>query len=261
MRFFRNLSINAKLNLSTLVAGGTALLLASAALIFNDANLIRSSKIQQLSALAKVLGANSTAALTFDDASAAKELLSSLSLQPTIRFACVYNAKGQVFATYRSKDGPAFSAPPLPPAGYEFAAGRFLDVAQEIVRDGERIGTVYLHASMTDLDDQLIRNVVTVAVVMLVAIAVVFFFSSRLQRAVSQPIQQLARIAQMISQSRDYSTRVEKFADDELGTLYDEFNAMLDQIQGSERELQQAHSQLEGASQSEPANCPTPTYN
>ena len=55
------------------MAGGTALFLASAALIFNDANLIRSSKVQQLSALAKVLGANSTAALTFDDPAAAKE--------------------------------------------------------------------------------------------------------------------------------------------------------------------------------------------
>lgn len=64
MRSFRNLSINAKLNLLVLVASGTALLLASAALVFNDAKLIGSSKVRQLSALAKVLGANSTAALT-----------------------------------------------------------------------------------------------------------------------------------------------------------------------------------------------------
>ncbi len=245
MRYFRDLSINAKLNLSALVAGGAALLLASTALIFNDYNLIRSSKVQQLSALANVLGAHSTAALTFDDPAAAKELLSSLSLQPTIRFACVFNAKGRVFATYHGKEeAPNFSPPPPRPAGYEFA-GKYLDITQEIIRDGERVGTVYLHSSMTDLNDQLIRNVTTVAAVMLAAILVMFFFSSRLQQTVSQPILQLARIAQMISQNRDYSTRVEKFANDELGTLYDEFNAMLDEIQRNERELQQAHNQLE----------------
>ena len=80
---------------------------------------------------------------------------------------------------------------------------------------------------------------------MLVAIAggVLLLLAAATDRL--RPILQLAHIAQKISQSRDYSTRVEKFANDELGTLYDEFNAMLDQIQRSERELQQAHGQLE----------------
>lgn len=245
MRLFKDLSINAKLNLSALVAGGTALILASAALIFNDANLIRTSKVQQLLALANVLGANSTAALTFDDPAAAKELLSSLRLQPTIRFACIYNAKGKVFARYDNGDGSWFDPPAPQSAGAQFTEGGFLDVSQPIARDGERIGTVYLHSSMEDLNDQLIGNVATVAGVMSVAIGVILFFSSWLQRSVSKPILHLARIAQSISESRDYSVRVERTANDELGTLYDDFNAMLDQIQRSERELQQAHDQLE----------------
>jgi C4-dicarboxylate-specific signal transduction histidine kinase len=245
MRFFNDLSINAKLNLSALLAGGAALILASTALILNDANLIRSSKVEQLSALAEVLGANCESALNFDDSTAAKGLLSSLSKQPTIRFACIYNAKGRVFATYQSKDETPFEVPPPPPNGHEFVEGGFLDVSQRIVSDGEPIGTVYLHASMADLQDSLIQNIATVAAVMLVSIAVIFFFSSRLQRSVSLPILRLASTAQMISLSRDYSTRVKKVANDELGTLYDEFNAMLDQIQRNERELQQAHDQLE----------------
>jgi two-component system, NtrC family, sensor kinase len=248
MRSFRDLSINAKLNLSALAAGGVALLLASAALIYNDYNLICSSKIEQLSALADVVGANSTAALTFDDPSAAKELLFSLSLQPTIHYACIYNTKGRVFASYRDPRAADFSPPPPRPTGYVFAAGRYIDVSQSIFRDKERkdrIGTIYIHSAMIDIDDQLLRNVAVVAVVMLVAILVMLFFSSRLQRSVSRPVLELARIAQRISRSRDYSTRVEKFANDELGSLYDEFNAMLDEIQRNQRELQQAHGQLE----------------
>jgi C4-dicarboxylate-specific signal transduction histidine kinase len=245
MRPFRDLSIKAKLNLSALTAGGAALLLASAALIYNNYHLICESKIQELSALANMLGANSTAALTFDDAGAAKELLASLSLQPTIHYACIYNAKGRVFASYHAKGAVDFTPPPPPPTGHVFAAGRYIEVSQEILRDKERIGTVFLHSSMTDIDDQLLRNVATVAIVVLVAIVVVFCFSSRLQRTVSEPILELARITQTISQNRDYSTRVEKFAHDELGTLYDGFNAMLDEIQRNERKLQQAHNELE----------------
>jgi two-component system, NtrC family, sensor kinase len=247
MRAFTDLSIKAKLSVSTLVAGGAAMLLASSVLIYNDAHLIRRSKVAQLSALAEMLGANSAAALTFDDADAARELLASLRLQPTIHFACVYNAKGRVFAQYHGEKGnPDFSPPPPQTIGAEFTPDGFLDVAQNIVgRDGEQVGTVYLHSSMVDLNNQLAQNVATVAIVMTAAIGLVFLFSSRLQRSVSQPILDLARVAQMISVSRDYSTRVSKVASDELGTLYDAFNAMLDQIQRSERELQRTHEQLE----------------
>jgi two-component system, NtrC family, sensor kinase len=247
MRAFTDLSIKAKLSVSTLVAGGTAMLLASSVLIYNDAHLIRISKAEQLTAVGEMLGANSAAALTFDDAKAANELLASVRSQPTIHFACIYNAKGRVFARYQGEKGdPDFSPPSPAPTGFEFTAGDFLDVAQDIVdRDGEHIGTVYLHSSMVDLNDQLARNVVTVAIVMTAAIGLVFLFSSRLQRSVSQPILELARVAQMISVSRDYSTRVSKVASDELGTLYDAFNTMLDQIQQGERELQQTHEQLE----------------
>jgi two-component system, NtrC family, sensor kinase len=246
MRSFRDLSIKTKLNLSALVAGGAAMILASTALIIINANLIRDSKVQELSGAAQMVGAYSMAALNFDDPAAAKEQLALLKEQPTIRFACVFNAKGKVFATYRSKDEKPNFAPPAPgETGHEFVEGGFLDVTQEIVRDKERIGTVYLHSSMADLQKQLIHNVIIVAVVMLVAIVILFFFSSRLQRTVSQPILELARIAQTISRNRDYSTRVKKVANDELGTLYDDFNAMLDEIQRNERELQEAHGQLE----------------
>ena len=245
MRVFKDFSIKSKLNLLVLIAGGTALLLASIALVVNDANLIRSSKVQQLSALANVLGANSTAALTFDDPAAARETLSSLNLQPTVRFACLYNAKGRVFATYRRAGGEAF-APPLPRAGgHEFVAGNYLDVTEEIIHSGEKIGMVYLHVSMDDLSAQLRRSGTIVAIVMAVALGVALVLSSRLQSIVSGPILQLAQSARKISANGDYSIRVRKCANDEMGMLYDDFNAMLDQIERGAKELQQAHTELE----------------
>jgi C4-dicarboxylate-specific signal transduction histidine kinase len=195
--------------------------------------------------LAEVLGANSTATLTFDDPAAAREMLSSLNLQPTVRFACLYNATGRVFATYHGPGGEAFSPPPPGADGHEFVAGNYLDVTRAMIRDGEKIGTVYLHASMDDLSAQLYRSVAIVAIVMLVSLGVAFLLSSRLQRIVSAPIIQLAQSARKISADHDYSVRVRKCANDELGMLYDDFNAMLDQIQRGEKELQKAHAGLE----------------
>jgi two-component system, NtrC family, sensor kinase len=244
MRGYRNLSINVKLILLVLASSGTALLLALAVLVFNYINLIRESKIQQLSTLANVLGANSTAALSFDDTAAARELLSSLSLQGTIHYACLYNMKGQPFAEYKTGDLPDFVPPPPGPDGYKFVSNNYLDITQTVVREREKIGTIYLHASMQDLQNQLVNYAIIVAIVVVISLGVAVGLSSRLQRAISIPILQLAKTAQLVSANRDYSVRVRKYADDELGTLYNEFNDMLGQIERGENDLHQAHAQL-----------------
>ena len=54
MRLLGDLSINARLNLLVLIAGGVALLLACGALALNDYLVFRASKVQQLSSLAAV---------------------------------------------------------------------------------------------------------------------------------------------------------------------------------------------------------------
>jgi two-component system, NtrC family, sensor kinase len=242
---FKNLSISAKLNLLVLVASGAALLLASAVLVFNYARMARSSKVNQLEALARVLGANSTAAISFDDPAAARELLSSLNLQRSILYACIYNAQGHVFAEYKGDTMKSF-VPPLPRQDGSVLAGNdYLEVTQSIVRrDGERAGTIYLHASMHDLRSQLLSYGVIVAIVIVFSLIVALTLSSRLQRVISVPILQLAKTAQKVSEGHDYSMRVNKYANDEIGALYDDFNTMLDQIEMSENELQQAHAQL-----------------
>jgi len=244
MPAFKNLSINLKLNLLVMVAGGVATLLACGTFIVNDTMMIRQSKVRQLSALADVLGSNSTAALTFDDPATGKELLSSLRAQPTVEFACLYNADGKVFATYGGE--PDGTAPPSPgPAGHRFTKGGYLDVTGRIIQDKELIGTIYLHASMSDLREKYLQSAYIAVVVIVVSLGGSILLSGRLQRAISLPILRLAATAQEISAGGDYSIRVEKGAEDELGTLYDAFNGMLEQIERGERELHDAHDQLE----------------
>ena len=244
MWFFKNLSINTKLNLLVIMASGVALLLSSVAFVSNDYQMIRDSKVRQLTALANVLGSNSTAALTFDDPSTAAELLSSLRVQPTIQFACLYNARGKVFAKYVRGASPEV-VPPPDKSGHKFTKGGYLDVTKQIVQDGELIGTIYFHTTMHDLRDQLIRYVGIVAVVMIVSLAGSFVLSSTLQRLISKPILRLAKTARRISAEGDYSIRVQKDANDELGVLCDDFNNMLDCIERSEKSLQQARDELE----------------
>ncbi|MBN1909863.1 MAG: response regulator [Pirellulales bacterium] len=243
--FFKNLSINTKLNLLVSVAGGVALLLSSIAFVGNDYQMIRESKIRQLTVLADVLAANSTAALNFDDPAAANELLNSLQVTPAVRFACLFDGHGRVFAKHVNGAPMDFRPPYLPETGHEFTEDGSLDVTKRILQDGDLVGTIYLHAAMDDLDDQLTRYAYIVVFVMAISLGGSFLFSSRLQRLIAGPVLRLAKTARRISTEGDYSVRVQKEAGDEIGTLYDDFNRMLDCIQKSERELEEARDELE----------------
>ncbi len=218
MHLPKTFSIKTKLNLLTFVVGGVALLLSAAAFVINDMQMIRASKAQQLSALAKVLGSNSTAALTFDDAAAAREILASLALQPTVKNACLFDAKGRVFAAYAAAkpEGELPTEPPLEGQRYE---GSYLEVAQAITHDKALVGTIFLRAGMDDLRAQLFRCVAIVAVVLPLSLAAAMVFSLRLQRIISGPVLKLAQTAQQISAENDYSIRVAKQSNDELGAV------------------------------------------
>src|SRR5215831_12648493 len=103
MRWYRDLSIRTKLSLLVLLAGGVALLLSATCFVLNDVATIRSSMVKQISVLAEVLGTDSTAALDFQDADRATELLSTLRREPSVKFACIYDAAGEPFAKYQPK--------------------------------------------------------------------------------------------------------------------------------------------------------------
>jgi C4-dicarboxylate-specific signal transduction histidine kinase len=244
---FQRLSIRGKLRLLVLQASSVAVLMSCVAFVSNDVRMIRTSVVKQVLALAEVLGANSTAAIEFDDFAAGKEILSSLGRQQAVDSACLYNAAGRVFSSY-NKPGTATTLPATPPAaGITFTSRQYFDVVQSVVREGRIVGTIYLHASVSEVQDQIFRYLGIVVVVMAATLSATFILSTRLQKAISLPILNLTQTAARISSERDYSIRVEATSMDELGTLYRQFNAMLTRIQEGERALQTAHDNLEEA--------------
>ncbi len=71
--------------------------------------------------------------------------------------------------------------------------------------------------------------------------------SGQLQRLISKPIMELEQTARRISREKDYSVRVEKSGEDEIGVLFDTFNEMLGEIQQRDRALSDAKVEAESA--------------
>ena len=110
---------------------------------------------------------------------------------------------------------------------------------------GERLGTIYLRSNLKELRDRVWTQALTVGFVFLASGIVALLLSSWLQRLISGPILALAGTARAVSERRDYSIRAARRSSDELGTLVDAFNDMLDQIQRRDSELQEAKEALE----------------
>src|SRR5207245_2602956 len=245
MLSFRDLSIRRKLTLIVMTTTCTAILLACGAFFAFDIHTLRQSRRHDLETLADVLGANSTAALTFNDPVAAREVLQSLSAKEHIMAAGLYRTDGAIFATYvRDAERAPFVFPAPASSGTRFEAKRLV-VFHTILLDGHRLGTVFLASDLGEFDELLRLYSALFGLIVLSLSVGAFFFAARMQRAISDPILLLAQTTKEVTTARDYSVRATRGANDEIGVLIDGFNNMLAEIQRRDRELQQARDELE----------------
>ena len=247
MPAFRDVSIQRKLRLMVMLTSGVALLLACAAIATYELAAARRAAVSELSSSAQIIGANSTAALQFDDAAAAEETLAALRAQPDVVFACIYTPDGKVFAEYsRDAERTAFTAPTPRKAGYRFKSGH-LDLFHPITFNDKRIGTTYIRCDLKGMRARLTRYIAIIGGIALAAVCASLVLLSRLQRLISQPILDLANTARVISTQKDYSIRAVNTSRrrDEIGRLTDDFNEMLSQIQQRDAELERHREHLE----------------
>ena len=119
------------------------------------------------------------------------------------------------------------------------SAGTFWDLDGDfeavgpIIIDGRKIGTVVILYDSKVLVIKLLWYGVMVLAIMLGASLIAFFISRKLQKVISGPILQLAGVMKSVSADKDYSIRVEKQSNDEIGILLDGFNRDARTDQGS----------------------------
>ncbi len=241
VRMLRDLPIKQKLLVIVLVTTAAALLLAGIAIVVSDAVLFRIRMEHDLTALASIVGDNSTAALTFDDPRVASETLAALRARPYMIAACLFKPDGALFARYaRPERRPGM--PGARPGEEIHYTRRGLVVSHPILLDRRRIGTLVLLYGMGEFTERIRIYGGIVLLILLGSTLVSFILSSRLRDIIAAPISRLARAAGSISETGDYGIRVEKDSPDELGVLVDSFNQMLGRIESRDIQVQNARN-------------------
>jgi len=222
-----------------------SLIVAGAAFISYDVYTFRQESVHDLQTLARVVASNSTAALTFDDPDAARNVLSQLHYREHVAAACLYDAEERPIASYlRSNRTCMASAPPVQADAAQFTGG-LLIVSQSVVVDGKAIGSVTIASDLIALSGVIRWDLEFYGITMLVLLAGAMLAASRLQRSISEPIRALAATAKSISAQKDFTLRAERDAGGEVGALIDGFNEMLAEIGRRDRDLLHAQGDLE----------------
>ncbi|MDA1230126.1 MAG: ATP-binding protein [Planctomycetota bacterium] len=274
MQWFRNTSIANKFTLVTFVAITAPLVLCFAAFIISDLGSMKVARRHQAEALASVLAKNVVSAMEFDDQDTANQSLQSLSGQPTIKAALLYDRHGKVFARY-PHDGTVEAAPHTDDSVLRvsvpvFAMGTlgnnsFLVDADPVIKTlrpkpdkhsgGEckealsfapnQIGSLMVLAGTDDIGETLMFRTFLSGLVFLFSLAIGIGLSMKLRRSITQPIYELLHSARRVAVEKDYRKVIPQTSGDELGELTAAYNELLATVQRSHDELGCTNNELE----------------
>ncbi|NND98569.1 MAG: HAMP domain-containing protein [Pirellulaceae bacterium] len=245
MHPLRDLSIRFKLAASLVAVASVVLLLSTIAGLIEQHQSAKSALASQISALADLLGDASNTALQFEDQVTADEVLASLRRQPRVVFAQTFDIRGQSFAKYKRDEFTSEDIPKIPADQESIFQDGYFHVIKQIGDGESQLGTIYVRASMERLYNSLQRKIILAIISLVVCLGIAVLLGYFVHRVISRPILRLAAATERVSRNADFSVRVAKHSNDELGVLCDGFNTMLDQIQQRDRELEKHRTQLE----------------
>jgi len=261
--FMNNFSIRGKLTLIVMITCGITLLVATGAFVAKEATGLFREQRSEMEALANIIGNNVSSALLFDDQKAASDTIAPLRIRRNILAAYVLDGQGRLFASYvATGQDPAFFPLGQLPAGasatdYQdvllgliaergktFSFHEHATLVTPIRDDKKSVGTLVLHADNRLLFRQLGATLIAAILIAAGAFGLAWLILSRLQQVILQPILQLSVTMQKVSDTKDFSIRVSRTSNDEIGGLITGFNQMLEEIEERNQILLQRQEHL-----------------
>lgn len=240
-----NISIRQKLTLLMMLTSGMALTVTGIALVAYELLTYRPRAVAELKAEADRLGYYAAPPIKFANIDAAVKTLEVLERHTHIVAAGLYNADGKLMASFQQTPGAPVALPStVSGEGRVFGGGR-LELTHAIVEDDVEIGFLVLVSNLGMVYARLGQQAGILAGAILLSTLASYLLSARLQPVIATPVLALAGAARRVRDRKDYSVRVEKTGQDEVGLLIDAFNQMLGTIQEHEKQLTEKRDELE----------------
>lgn len=243
MNRFAHLSIKSKLLIAILTLLISALSTFAGFLLVTEYKYRNDELLRESTLQANLISDYIITPLLFLDHMGAKEVLSKLNDIPRINATAVYNQKGKIF-TYHIINGTERNFPSqidIYTKTYEYVDDQMI-ITKPIIHNETHYGAIVMYISTKEITTQLLMYTAFLLLIVAVLILLSLFVIYKIQSFITTPIIDLAKTAQEISLSENYTLRADKIYDDEVGNLYDDFNSMLDKIEQNARERDEAEA-------------------
>jgi two-component system, sensor histidine kinase len=202
---------------------------------------------QQLTVSGQTISTNIHSALVFNDNQFAYQILQSLKIQKKIQAAALYKKDGSLLAKYLLEN--ASDTRLLDTNSIEGISrqGTYLIYNEKLYLDNELLGTLFIRFELITYLKQIVWKALILLLIFIISSVFAYIVWSKLQPAVTRPINLLLDSIKQVTNQHDYSIYVPKLSEDELGQLIDGFNEMLSQIQNRDRLLEEHSKHLESS--------------
>jgi len=243
VRWFADLPIERKLRVVITVPAMAAFAIAIIMHLATNLLHLRADMQQRAAGIARSAGVSTIEALSRGDTEGAISALGALRDEPLVDLAEVYLPDGQKIATYdRAASGVLLNSSESPLLAVH--RDQF-QITASATHEGAVLGYVHIIVPLAALyPDWRAFALISLAAIA-TAVLISYWLAARLQKQISGPIVNLANTMQRVSVEEDYSLRVERNSQDEIGSLIDGFNQMLGQIRHRDSRLEKYRQFLE----------------
>lgn len=201
------------------------------------------SLIEESISKAMLLAENAKNSFALDDPAIATSVLKNTSMEPHSS-AAIFDMIGQMIAT-RDDFGTAYISEVEFKKDSDYYWGPDYLYVWQMVGDKENLlGIVYLKISKRTFDNKINTYVLYSLSILAVLFIFTYLVASGLQKRISARLVELDTISREVSQSGNYSIRVPRYGDDEIGSLARSFNQMLETIEENQMERDKANEAL-----------------
>ena len=240
---FKNLSIKGKLIFIILTVTIFALVLGFFAVFVSFKQGLHEDLSNSMLNTAKIVADYSITPVRFNDKERAIDILEKLNNEPQIECVHIEKNNGEILAFYNSEC--AIPNIAIPNGGEALFYDGYLHIIQPIIYKNNTLGRIYLKASTKEINYKSSRIIINLLAIGIFVVILAYLFANRLQKLISNPIMKLTQATKKITEDNNYSLRVEKNNNDEIGTLYEGFNVMLEQIEFQQAEEDKSKKALQ----------------
>ena len=229
------LKISHKLLWINFVSILTVLLLTSVIKIYENFQTSTLNLKQRIESQGKLVANNSLAAVMFADWDEVKVILSSLDDDKAIILASIVT---DTEMTSVDLDNIAKQTSEHWYHPY-FYTPKTTSISLPVLNGNQQLAVVNIRYRDNELQEAICSSLSSSVALLLFALTMGVFLSLRMQTSITKPLHKLSETTRKVSQTKNYSLRGLHYYPDEIGSLTNDFNAMLEIIEQRDQHLEQ----------------------